>query len=200
MDARAQVARKGLVEFGLPYARDPAVTRHIADFVRQHGLPDTLLLNGGVFRAEALVRRVHDTLAQWRAGPVTLLHNDNPDVSVARGAVAYALAQGLAPKIGGGSARSYFLQLDNPTRKTKVADVQPAATSMNGLCILPRGADAGVEVVLAERSFALRLGQPVRFWLFSTVDDGPDPAAPMRWGKRSIWPCRGLNPCHQLLR
>ena len=29
--------------FGLPYARDPAITRHIADFLRAHAqtLPDT---------------------------------------------------------------------------------------------------------------------------------------------------------------
>jgi SAM-dependent methyltransferase len=34
-----------------------------------------------------------DTLAHWRGQPLTILHNDNPDVAVARGAVAYALAR-----------------------------------------------------------------------------------------------------------
>jgi hypothetical protein len=45
----AQRARAGIVEFGLPYASDPAVTRHLAGFLRQHaaaarealGLPET---------------------------------------------------------------------------------------------------------------------------------------------------------------
>ncbi len=32
----ARQGRSGIVEFGLPYARDPAITRHIADFLRQH--------------------------------------------------------------------------------------------------------------------------------------------------------------------
>ncbi len=43
--------------FGLPYASDAALTRHIAAFLQQHsaaGWPDALLLNGGVFRAAAI--------------------------------------------------------------------------------------------------------------------------------------------------
>ena len=170
-DDTAQQSRRGLVEFGLPYARDPAVTRHIADFLRQHAMPDTLLLNGGVFRAEALVKRLADTLAAWRGAPLRLLHNDNPDLAVARGAVAYALAQqGLAPKIGGGSARSYFLLLDDQPKAATGG--KPAAP--RSICILPRGSSAGRETLLAERTFALRLGQPVRFHLFCTVAARPD--------------------------
>ncbi|MBK9441575.1 MAG: hsp70 family protein [Comamonadaceae bacterium] len=173
--------RSGIVAFGLPYARDPAITRHIAEFLRQHaqGMPDTLLLNGGVFRADALVQRLKQTLGDWRADPLRLLHNDNPDVAVARGAVAYALAQhGLAPKIGGGSAHSYFLQLDAGAAPAKAglsgASPQPApkgreGTPPRGICILPRGSEPGEEVLLNDRTFALRLGQPVRFNLLSAA-------------------------------
>ncbi len=168
-DAQVRQARSGIVAFGLPYARDPAITRHIADFLRQHGqaMPDAVLLNGGVFRADALVRRLMHTLGAWRGAPLRLLHNDNPDVAVARGAVAYALSQhGLAPRIGGGSARSYFLRLD---------DSKDAAQA-RGICLLPRGSEPGQEVLLKDRSFALRLGQPVRFQLFSAVTDAADQA------------------------
>ncbi len=157
-NAAVQQGRGGIVEFGLPYARDPAVTRHLAEFLRQHGqaMPDTVLLNGGVFRADALVQRLTQTLGAWRGAPLRVLHNDNPDLAVARGAVAYALAQrGLAPKIGGGSARSYFLQLEG----------------QQGICLLPRGSEVAHETLLPERSFALRLGQPVRFQLFTAVAD-----------------------------
>ena len=134
----AQEGRSGIVAFGLPYARDPAITRHIADFLRQHAhaMPDTLLLNGGVFRADALVQRLTQTLADWRGAPLHLLHNDNPDVAVARGAVAYALAQqGLAPKIGGGSARSYFLLLDEAAKNSA------GKVALRGICVLPRGSE-----------------------------------------------------------
>jgi len=164
--AQAKEGRSGIVAFGLPYARDPAITRHIADFLRQHAhaMPDTLLLNGGVFRADALVQRLTQTLGDWRGVPLRLLNNDNPDVAVARGAVAYALAQhGLAPKIGGGSARSYFLQLDDAPNHT----ADPA--TRRGICLLPRGTEPGEVVLLKDRSFALCLGQPVRFSLLSAT-------------------------------
>ncbi|HEY1150013.1 MAG TPA: Hsp70 family protein [Pseudoduganella sp.] len=181
----AKRTRGGIVEFGLPYASDPAVTRHLASFLRQHAaaarealgladdgrlpVPDTLLLNGGVFRAEALARRLAETLSGWRGAPVRVLHNDNPDVAVARGGVAYALGkQGLSPTIGGGSPRSYYLLLDG---------ARAPGVSRRAVCILPRGAETGREMRLEDRSFALRLGRPVRFHIVSTIADEHQPLA-----------------------
>lgn len=162
-DERPGRSRGGIVEFGLPYAADPAVTRHVAAFLSLHAglqMPDTLLLNGGVFRADALAGRVASTLSAWRQEPVQVLHNGNPDVAVARGAVAYARARaGEAPRIGGGSPRSYFLVLDD------------GAQGQQGICLLPRGTEEGHEIHLEDRAFALRLGHPVRFHLVSSVAD-----------------------------
>jgi molecular chaperone DnaK (HSP70) len=173
----ARRARAGIVEFGLPYASDPAVTRHLAGFLRQHAqaaraalglppdddalpVPDTLLLNGGVFRGAALAQRLADVLSGWRGDAIRVLHNLDPDVAVARGAVAYSLArEGGAPAIESGSARSYYLLLDG----------SPGEGKMPAVCILPRGARAGSEVLLSERSFALRLGRQVAFHLVSSV-------------------------------
>src|SRR5450830_1558045 len=159
-DDIAKKGRAGIIEFGLHYPQDAAITRHLASFLQQHQgeLPDTVLLNGGVFRADALARRLADTLARWRGAPLTILHNDNPDVAVARGAVAYALARrGQAPRIAGGSARSYFLMLGE------------AGKDHRAVCILPRGSASGEELRLTERVFALRLGRPVRFHLASSI-------------------------------
>jgi molecular chaperone DnaK (HSP70) len=155
VDDRPGRSRGGIVEFGLPYASDPAITRHIAAFLGQHAgearkalgasadtiaIPDTLLLNGGVFRAGPLARRIADTLSGWRGEPVNVLANHDPDVAVARGAVAYALARGgHAPKIGGGSARSFFLLLEDD------------ANAMRGVCVLPRGTEEGQPIHLADR-------------------------------------------------
>ncbi|NPT67159.1 Hsp70 family protein [Paraburkholderia sp. RL16-012-BIC-B] len=188
--------RGAIVEFGLPYATDAAVTRHIAAFLNRFAaqsrkalgsatdssalpsgageaqdeplpVPDTLLLNGGVFRAEALAQRLSSTLGTWRGEPLNVLHNDNPDVAVARGAVAYALARaGQAPKIGGGSARSYFLVLDETGDDER--DAEPA---QRGICLLPRGTKEGHEIRIEDRTFALRLGHPVRFHLASSSAD-----------------------------
>jgi len=178
-------ARAGIVEFGLPYASDPAVTRHLAGFLRQHAgaardalglpddgalpVPDTVLLNGGVFRGAALAQRLVATLAAWRGEPVRVLHNDNPDIAVARGAVAYTLArQGLAPAIESGAARSYYLLLDDAAQTDR----------LRAVCLLARGTPATREVALAGRSFALRVGRPVRFHLVSAIaDDGAPPQA-----------------------
>lgn len=181
----AQAKRAGIVEFGLPYASDPAVTRHLASFLRQHAaaarealglpddgrlpVPDTLLLNGGVFRAARLAERLAATLGAWRGQPVRVLHNDDPDVAVARGGVAYALGrQGLAPTIAGGSPRSYWLLLDN---------ARAPGVTRRAVCLLPRGSANGQEVRLAERSFALRLGRPVRFHIATTLADATPPQA-----------------------
>ncbi|MFL9992498.1 hsp70 family protein [Paraburkholderia sediminicola] len=184
--------RGAIVEFGLPYATDAAVTRHIAAFLSRFAaqsrkalgassgssdagqgqdeplpVPDTLLLNGGVFRAEALTQRLSSTLGTWRGAPLNVLHNDNPDVAVARGAVAYALARtGQAPKIGGGSARSYFLVLDETGGGE--SGTEPA---QRGLCLLPRGTEEGHEIRIEDHTFALRLGHPVRFHLASSSAD-----------------------------
>ena len=185
--------RAAIVEFGLPYPADPAISRHLAAFLRRHGqvsrvalgmpgtgadrdadgdadeaaaplaIPDTLLLNGGVFRADAISARLEGLLAHWRGAPPRVLHNDAPDLAVARGAVAFALVRaarsGLGPGIGGGSARSYFLVLEE------------GGEAARAICVLPRGTESGTEVALPERRFALRLGQPVRFHLVSSTGD-----------------------------
>ncbi|MET0543362.1 MAG: Hsp70 family protein [Variovorax sp.] len=152
----------GLVEFGLPYAREPAVTRHLAAFLQEHrgaAWPDAVLLNGGVFRAHAIATRLHETLEDWRGAAVKLLHNVDPDIAVARGAVAYALARrGLAPKIAAGAARNYFLRVQGT-----------GGDAPRGICVLPRGSQEGREVPLEGRSFALKSGEPVRFDLLATT-------------------------------
>jgi molecular chaperone DnaK (HSP70) len=189
VEAAAQLVQRrgGIVEFGLPYARDAAITRHVADFLRRHAdavraaigadrpsaaadaapMPDTLLLNGGVFRADALARRLEQTLGAWRGTPLRVLHNDNPDVAVARGAVAYALAgAGGTPKIGGGAARSYFLLLGEQGKGGA-----GKRGARRAICILPRGSEAGQELRLDAHNFALRVGEPVRFHLFTSSAD-----------------------------
>lgn len=169
--------RSAIVEFGLPYATDPAVSKHIAEFLTRHdqacrdalqhggdqkqaAVPDAVLLNGGVFNSPRLSERAVALLHQWRQQPVTVMNNAHPDLAVACGAVAYGLARrGALLKIGGGSARSYFLQLED------------SGEDRRGVCLMPKGTEEGLEVPLTGRRFVLRLGQPVRFHLVSSSDD-----------------------------
>lgn len=162
-DAQPLRARGALVEFGLPYAHDAAITRHIAAFLRRQGgaLPDTVLLNGGVFHAQALRERLLATLRAWQpagAPPIRLLEVDASrlDAAVARGAVAYAMARaGSAPRIRSSAARAYYLALGGD----------------QGVCVLPHGTPEGETVRLADRRFRLRLGRPVRFNLVTSAAD-----------------------------
>ncbi|MDD2724125.1 MAG: hsp70 family protein [Methylovulum sp.] len=163
--------RSGVVEFGLPYAAEPAVSKHIAAFLKQHKVaaqealggagvvPDALLLNGGVFRSQPITQRLLALLASWREQAPVLLDNQHPELAVAFGAVSYAVARREKKlKIGGGAARSYFLLVDTDDQQ-------------QGVCILPKGSEEGDEVILKDRQFALRLGVPVRFHLASTTGD-----------------------------
>ncbi len=166
--------RIGVVEFGLPYVADPAISKHIAAFLGKHQqackdalqdssnpVPDAILFNGGVFRSQLITRQILDLIASWSSKKLHHLENDQPELAVALGAIAYAMARrGEQIKIGGGSARSYFLVVDDEKRKSE-----------QGVCVLPRGIEEGTEVFLSERTFSLRLGQPVRFHLVSSTDD-----------------------------
>ena len=179
-DEQPQRVRGGIVEFGLPYVADPAVTRHLAVFLARHEnaarealgdaapppgvlpIPDAVLLNGGVFRSATLTERVIDVLGGWRGRPVGVLENREPELAVARGAVAYALARsGVAPRIRGGSPRSFYLVLNHDGGERR------------GVCLLPRGSEEGHAVELTDRTFALRVGQPVQFHLVSSSTDTP---------------------------
>lgn len=183
--------RSGVVEFGLPYAAEPAISKHIAAFLKLHSaasreafaapapdglatytpsmvikgedsVPDALLLNGGVFRSQQITQRTIDLIDSWRSKPPVLLENNHPELSVAFGAVSYAIARrDKKLKIGGGSARSYFLLVDTDK-----------SSKQQGICILPKGSEEGDEVILKDRRFALRLGTPVRFHLVSLSGDG----------------------------
>ena len=121
---------------------DAAVTRHLAAFLRGTPAPagPTRCCSTAACSAPPRSRtRLHATLAGWRGAPLQALHNADPDIAVARGAVAYALARrGLAPRIGGGSPRSHFLLLDGAERVAarRAARRLPAAARQRGR---PRG-------------------------------------------------------------
>jgi molecular chaperone DnaK (HSP70) len=179
LDARPETRRSGLVEFGLPFVADPTVTRHVTAFLARHrveaaealglapdeaereparALPDALLFNGGVFRSRALETRMREVLARLRGAPLVQLDNPDPELAVARGAVAYGLARrGVGLKIGGGSPRSYYLRVRAEEREH------------DAVCVLPRGAEEGEEYAHREGMFALRVGRPVRFALLAST-------------------------------
>ena len=184
--------QNALTAFGLPYPAEAAITRHLAAFLVQHGdgvIPDTVLLNGGVFHAHALAERLARILSDWRGAPVRVLHNPHPDYAVARGAAAHGLARWQAEfqqnavqvQAASSSLAAKFVAKINPSATTPLPTigggaprsyllVLPVAAGVapQGLCLLARGTQEGTRVVLSGRRFALRLGQAVRFSLVAT--------------------------------
>lgn len=198
--------RVALQEMGLPYAQDPAITRHLAAFLGAHAAaardalgntaaapawprPDAILLNGGVFNSGPITRRLLEVVSAWwpTAPAVPVLKHASLDLAVARGAAVYGLARrGLGRRIGGGSAHALFVGLE------KAGTQQPLA-----LCVVPRGQEEGQLVDLGERTFQLALGRPVRFPLFSTASDRVERAGDVVAVSEDLHP---LPPIHALLK
>jgi molecular chaperone DnaK (HSP70)/predicted NAD-dependent protein-ADP-ribosyltransferase YbiA (DUF1768 family) len=175
--------RAGLVGFGLPYERDVAITRHVATFFRRHSqgakAPAALLLNGGVFHAPRIVQRLAAAIDAWGGAPVVVLPHADPDLAVARGAVAYGQARlGHGAKIRGGSARGYYIE------------VAAGATSERAVvCVVPRGTEEGVPQEARGAPVALVVGRPARFDVFAS-----DNATGHRPGDVVPWSAVELDP------
>jgi hypothetical protein len=188
-DAAPQRQRRtGLMEVGLNYASDAAVTRHIAQFLRQaaagsgaSGLarPTHLLLNGGVLQAGAIEHRLFEVLNGWLqdagAPPITSLQDDSKHAdlmhAVARGATYYGLARtGKGVRIRGGVPRTYYVGIE-----TSLPAVPGLPAPLKALVVAPFGLEEGSTVELPQRKFALVVGEPADFRFFSSLTRRSDP-------------------------
>jgi molecular chaperone DnaK (HSP70) len=171
--------RTALQELGLPYAAEPAVTRHVAAFLARHRAvapdgPTAVLFNGGVMKAGPLAGRVADRLSTWRGAPVRVLAGTHPDLAVAQGAAVYGLARrGKGVRIRGGTARAYYVGVE-----TAAPAVPGVPAPMKALCLAPFGMEEGSEVDLPGAEFGLVVGEPAEFrFLGSSVRRGDRPGA-----------------------
>jgi molecular chaperone DnaK (HSP70) len=178
----------GLQEFGLPYASDPVVSKHIARFLdqslqnvkasdklaalvgeqtgRELLIPTAVLFNGGVFRAAPIRARVLDLLASWNGGaPVRELQGFEPDLAVARGAAIYGRHRttGKGMRIKAGAARSYYIGLE-----TSMPAIPGYKPPLKALCVVPQGMQEGTELLIGEREFGLVTGRAAEFRFFSS--------------------------------
>ena len=185
----ARQRRVGLQEIGLPYAADPAVTRHLARFLRSQsangteatpirrgpsGLacPTHVLFNGGVMKAADLRRRVVRTLSDWlsREGfePLDERHVlDAPDLdhAVARGAAYYGLARrGRGIRIRSGTARTYYIGIESA-----MPAIPGMPAPLKALCVVPFGMEEGSAAPLRGREFGLVVGEPAEFRFLSSL-------------------------------
>ncbi len=161
-----------LKEWGLPYATDSAITRHLAYFLRGRPAPDAILFNGGALYPEPPRRRIAEQIGRWIGRPPPLaLNNDQPDLAVARGAARFGkLVHSGKARIEAGAARAIFLE----------AQSGPASTTTSGtagnrdagpvlICVLPRNAPPEKTFEIADLVMELRINRLVRFQAYSST-------------------------------
>ncbi len=188
-DLPQKTRRAGLQEFGLPYASDPVISKHLARFLtrslenvkssealsslvsdkarsKSFLAPTAVLFNGGVFKAAPIRQRVLDLLTDWNEGkPVRELAGYQPDLAVAKGAAFYGCNRitGKGIRIKAGAARSYYIGLE-----TSMPAVPGFRPPLKALCVVPQGMEEGTEVLIEGQTFALVTGQPAEFRFFSS--------------------------------
>ncbi len=156
----------GLQEIGLAYASDPAVSYHLAAFLRQNSAaaePTAVLFNGGVMKAENVRRRVMDVLGAWHGAPETAavrqLESADFDLAVAKGAAYYGLARrGRGIRIRYGLSKSYYIGI-----AASMPAVPGLPAPIKALCVAPFGMEEGTSAHLEGREFALVVGAPAKF-------------------------------------
>ncbi len=173
--ADARPARRraaGLRELGLPYAHDPAVTRHLAELLGRHGrMPTAVLYNGGVMKADLLRARVTETLRAWAGRDVRELGGTDLDLAVALGAACYGLVRrGAGVRIRGGTARSYYIGIESA-----MPAIPGFAPPVKAMCVAPFGMEEGTGVDLPDDELGLVVGEPSTFRFFAS-SSRKDPA------------------------
>jgi molecular chaperone DnaK (HSP70) len=173
-----QAARRtGLTQVALPYAQDPAITRHLAAFLtRQSRIaegrsfvhPTAILFNGGVFKAGVLKTRVIEVVNQWLASdggaPVKELESADLDLAVARGAAYYGwVRHGHGIRIRGGTARAYYVGVE--AAMPAVPGFEPP---VRAVCVAPFGMEEGTQADVPPQEFALVVGEPTVFRFFAS--------------------------------
>ena len=184
----ARQRRVGFQELGLPYAADPAITKHLARFLSEQvrnspeaagirrgpsGLacPTHVLFNGGVMKAAVLRDRLVEVLNSWlrqegfdALGAEQILEAPDLEHAVALGAAYYGRARrGRGVRIRSGASRTYYIGIES---------AMPAVPGMEApikaLCVVPFGMEEGSEATIPGREFGLVVGEPAEFRFLSS--------------------------------
>jgi hypothetical protein len=180
--------RVGFQELGLPYAADPAITKHLARFLSEQvrnspeaadirrgpsGLacPTHILFNGGVMKAALLRDRVVEVLNSWlrkegfdALGAEQILEAPDLEHAVARGAAYYGKARlGRGVRIRSGASRTYYIGIESA-----MPAVPGMEAPLKALCVVPFGMEEGTEAAIPGREFGLVVGEPAEFRFLSS--------------------------------
>lgn len=169
--AAAEKAEGGLLEWGLPYAVDCAVTRHLAEFLGVDVRVDRVLFNGGSLSAPVVRERLLEQISAWQNGRVPLeLENREPYLAVARGAARFGeMSWKGQRRIDAGAPRAVFLELS-----------RSGGEGSEALCVLPKGAQPGDRYEIGVEGLQLRTKERVAFKAYQAGDQVMDAAGSRR--------------------
>lgn len=191
-----------LTDFGLPYASDPALTKHLAAFLARSGAlinqnpelsalrerasdgfvrPSAVLFNGGVFSSDKLRSRVVNLLRSWSAPfPVEELHGIDRSQAVSLGAAWYARlkSSGKGVRVRSATTKSFYIGVESA-----MPAIPGFIPPLKGVCIAPRGSRRGTISNFPQRP---SLWQPERRCSFGSSQAPIAPTIPQ--GRRSPMP------------
>ena len=187
-DSPARQRRVGFQELGLPYAADPAITKHLAFFLSEQvrnspdaasirrgssgfACPTHVLFNGGVMKAAVLRERVVEVLNKWLReegfdplGSEQILEGPDLEHAVAHGAAYYGKARrGRGMRIRSGASRTYYIGVES-----SMPAVPGMEAPLKALCVVPFGMEEGTEATIPDREFGLVVGEPAEFRFLSS--------------------------------
>lgn len=177
----ARTRAAGLREIGLPYASDPAITKHLAAFLKQASLamgpagnsplhgkrhkamarPDAVIFNGGFCIPDVVRERIAEAIANWFDAAdgwrPRILSNQAMSSAVAIGAAYYGrVRRGAGLRVKAGSARTYYIGMRSEQ-------------GIKAVCVLPSGTNEGSTLPLLNREFSVLTNRPVTFHLYSST-------------------------------
>ncbi|WP_067218723.1 Hsp70 family protein [Marinomonas gallaica] len=159
--------RSGFAAINLDYEADPAITRHISEFLATvEVVPNKILLNGGVFNAkpirDLLEQRLQEMLGEHTE--LTMLTPAHLDYAVAKGAAFYEkVQQEGGVKVKSGLAANYYIGVASP-----MPAIPGMAPPVDALCIAPFGLEEGSDEQMLPNEFSLVVGESVIFRFFQS--------------------------------
>ena len=182
---RPNKAGEGFQEFGLPYAADPNVNKHLAAFLWEHrwagrdeqaheqltdlqaARPDWVLFNGGVLESTQIRQALLDQIATWfqTEAPVD-------SIQCAIGAWKPGLLEGNRLDLAVAQGAAYFGQVRRgegvriDARLARAYYLLIEQSPARAMCVMPANAMPLDRFRIDEHPFHLMVGQPVQFPLF----------------------------------
>ena len=178
--------KSALRTMNLPYEKDPAITKHMINFLRnafkitsdsentsfnklesKHKIvvPDYILFNGGTMIPKHLQNNISSMINNWHTNnddknsEIKVLNCQDLNLAVANGAAFYGLSRrGEAVQIKSGITKAFYLNLASNNNN----NIQKC------LCVAPRGAEENQYFTIKDQTFNVIANSKVQFPLLSS--------------------------------